>query len=351
MVTQRSLSMLKAHQLKQVATCLGLNSTGTKAVLEHAIMSTLDGRHDFAKPPRIVSIDMGIKNLGLCVLEAPHLTKHLKATLDKQPASVNVLSWSKVDVLSQLSKTAKTGSVARSAELSKPDPSLFRPSSLAETALTITDSILRDHEPTHILIERQRFRSMGGSSVQEWTLRVNMLESMLYACFETMRAHVQITGARFPEVIEMSPARVARFWCGGDSTSVDAAFDDVAVGQSKTTKRRAADVMKEEVVKGGKIDKRAKIDVLRRWLAADEFPLPPHMAVQLHFSDQAQDTAAAFNTDTSSKKARKKREAASTDSGPPKLDDLADCLLQGVAWVRWEENKRKLSSLLSKTQP
>ena len=42
-----------------------------------------------------------------------------------------------------------------------------------------------------------------------------------------------------------------------------------------------------------------------------------------------------------------------------KLDDLADCLLQGMAWIRWEENRRgvleggleALGTPLEKTMP
>lgn len=84
----------------------------------------------------------------------------------------------------------------------------------------------------------------------------------------------------------------------------------------------------EAVGRKGKVDKKAKVAIVKSWVAGESED------VSLTFEGQAAEISEAF------KQARGGRLLAGG-----KLDDLADCLLQAVAWARWEENRRAIDQL------
>jgi cruciform cutting endonuclease 1 len=209
---------------------------------------------------------------------------------------------------------------------------------MSKVALQVTQDFLA-HKPDIVLIERQRFRSGGGSAIQEWTVRVNTLEAMLWACFETLRAN-QVTpeGAKFPAVHEVAPKRVASFWTAAleahhppaDLFAPDFSPPDLKVSNS--------------TAKASSTGKKEKIAVLRSWLDGSG-------GVSLDFSAETQKIAAAF---AQGFKRRKSKSNETVGADPviereTKLDDLADCVLQGAAWVRWEENRRAIFESIKQT--
>lgn len=276
---------------------------------------------------------MGIRNFGLCVLEAPSLTEPAATSHAlKLPTKLKIIAWKKVDVLGQLSPKGPNATPAKRGR-APIDASVFTPSLLSKTARSITQDLLATYNPSHILVERQRFRSGGASAVQEWTLRVNMLESMIWASLETLRS-VQKSNV-FPQAHEVSPARVANFWCP-DAIEERTAIDDTLFANPL----RAVTAPKERK----KIEKKDKIAVVRSWLAAIKAPKSTAIDVQLELSPDVLAIANDFDNTTTDGRRRSKDENGSSGS---KLDDLADCLLQGAAWVRWEENRQRLYRLLS----
>ena len=360
MSTLRLPSHLKAWQLKHAAFLMGLPTTGTKSELQSFISHRISEPISLSLTPRIVSVDMGIRNLGICVLEAPGLAESPAQSrcLNRhtiQTSPLKVLAWRKVDVLSHIlsdtsrisDPTEESGSENSVKRIRKPKSppqsatyaTVFRPSVLANTALNVAQELLYKHKPSHILIERQRFRSGGAAAVQEWTLRVNMLESMIWACLETIRYQsrqgiLEPNLVTFPALQEISPARVAKFWCSGPS-SVTAA----AEGLFNTDQNESA--MPTELTSRAtkRIEKKDKIAVVQSWLSKVSDTDTKKSNVALEFAHETQEVASSFLSET---KRRRKQNGDATG----KLDDLADCLLQGVAWVRWEENRRKIRDLL-----
>lgn len=345
MALKLALSPLKAKALQHIAFVTGLPSSGTKQNVVNQLAADLERPRLPRNAGRIVSVDMGIRNLAYCVLDTPDPT-----SLQKQ---IRVREWQRLDVLGRMVKQSesKDAAVASHAKESSDQPAVtkpdFSPAIMASAALDISRSIL-SHEPTTILIERQRFRSGGGSAIQEWTVRVNMLESMLWACIGTMRqSQGGAQSQTFPASFEVSPKRVAGFWTAGSEDLLRPALG--LLGGEETTLPELPKRLRVESKKN--LGKNDKIAVVRSWLADEG-------GVALTFSPSAQAQADAFvGAPRSKKRASKTTSKVIEDdvkgnsvetqkSNPNKRDDLADCLLQGVAWFRWEQNRLAVLSAL-----
>ncbi len=336
------LGTLKSSQLKTVASQTGINSSGTKPLLNARLLAELPvsrvssyaqtgkqepqrrnatmRQHSVSpRQCRIISIDMGIRNLAYCVLDLPSFSKGEASTSKKlsnwEYITPTVEAWERIAV------NRNTPMPTEGLDNDKPEnktKEAFDPSTYAAYAYAFVSEVLLPHTPATILIERQRYRSMGSSAVQEWTVRVNMLESMIYAVLKTLSEQGQFSGC----VYAVIPAKVGPFWLGDDD-----AQEKPAAKSAKTK------------------NKGAKIDLVGQWLESRQ-------AVKL--SGQAEIMGRAFLEKWQGKgQGKRKKKCSSIDSALSgiatsgggdigKLDDLADCLLQGLAWTRWEENRHRI---------
>lgn len=315
--------------LKALAVATGINSSGTKSDLTSRIVTELHNatrapRTQRREPHRIISIDMGIRNLAYCVIsvDGAGIAKATANATVKARVSKNTLpvieDWTRIAVSAKLSNPASsprkdslTTAITPVPKATPKEP--FDPSTYATHAYALISRLLHTHSPSTILIERQRYRSMGGAAVQEWTLRVNMFEAMIHAVLETLAREGRWAG----EVWAVSPAKVGSFWLGK------------ADGEEGPKGRD-----------GKKGNKSAKIDIVGSWLEDGDR--------EIRLRGDAKAMAGAF-LDKWKGKGKGRRKGAvgvetdvDADTVIGKLDDLADCLLQGIAWLKWQENKRRI---------
>lgn len=324
------LQYLKGVALKQIAFKCGIQTSGTKLAIaqrienEVSIWTAESGRLPKATPRphmRIVSIDMGIRNLAYCVLDVP-----------EGQGLPKVMDWKRVAV------SKAPVAAAPEAEEKALEKESFEPHVLSAAAYTLMRKNLLLHNPTHILIERQRFRSMGSPRILEWTVRVNMLESIFYAVLQTLKAEGLWNG----KVVPIAPGKVGPFWLEGEQyvipgpkkKPVDTEEDAESAGEVE----EAGKLQKKRNSKLAKIqNKGAKIDLVRNWLASqDGFEVA---------SEQVHDMVVAYLEKWQRKPGGPKGKRPSKDTAAVvekmgKLDDLADCLLQGMAFIEWEQNKK-----------
>lgn len=386
------LERLQSWQLKQLAFLTGLKSTGTKLEIGTVLSQSLDDLQPSSTTTRILSIDMGVKNLAFCLLETrqnawqsrPEQKIHSKQGQN----SLRLLEWQRLDVSGRLmhSHKNKLGSMMKvvpkaTSPISVPlqagiddtdlptkeQANMYSPSSLSKVAYSLATEFIK-YRPDKILIERQRFRSGGAPAIQEWTVRVNMLESMIWASLETM--HNQHMGSlvkrdeAFPEVLEMSPRRIGLFWLGQEKDS-----PVIPANISKVLEKRGATKTSETSQRT--FEKKDKIALARYWLRPDngDVECDPKLSPLLS-SFLATKITKADRESPAGNKRRKKSSLEETEllskaaedlivkhvsialQEPQtrkgtlpklgKLDDLADCLVQGVTYALWEENRRQI---------
>ncbi|RMY16429.1 hypothetical protein D0867_03658 [Hortaea werneckii] len=336
------MSGWKASLLRQTAFLMGLSSTGTKAEIAHAVQQRARQASQTLDRRRVISVDMGIRNLAYCVVDMPHdETFGQRQHGSKLP--ITVRHWSKRDLLLGL-QDQQHPSGALGEEVRKPatttrkearrssnkdvlPKTAFTPSALSKVAYEVVTGLLQ-HQPDVILIERQRFRSGGQAAVQEWTVRVNMLESMLWACLHTLQQTRSTGTLDFPTIHAISPASVANFWIAGKHMDLEP--------HAGHYQGNSGGVELQEPLKlpRKKIEKKDKAQIVRSWVDGSRDD------VNLCFEGEAAQTADLFN---GKGRVSSPKQALSIT----KLDDLADSLLQALAWARWERNSRQIEKLLS----
>lgn len=357
---------LRLASLQKLARATGIPSTGTRKVLVERIGTALDiqaaGRKSHvefensaaAKSLSVLSIDMGIKNLAFAHLwvDKPFHGLGVGSTAGAGVGGgvrPEVRAWRRLSledigglkdgesslVSTAVPSTESSEEADADLEIEKKDTS-FDLSHYASTAHTLLNTLVATYKPTHILIERQRFRSGSSSHVQEWTLRVGLFEAMLYAALEAMKKE---RGGNLADVgvYGIDPKRVVQYWGEKvDGFTKVKSGDGHGDGDKDTTRRPTS----REV-------KKAKIEIVAKWLeselsgsGADAGTADPTRKIDISQSASVKDLAEAYLA-----RLRTPAKRGLTNRGRPrvetvandviKLDDLADCLLQGVTWIEW----------------
>lgn len=337
------LRQLKASQLHQLAIALGSPCSGSKSIIADEINQILkpafvEGRHASPNPAStstdhtgfsIISIDMGIQNLAYAHLLAPPPNDNQTAATQGPGISTLPMlrAWDRLTAFPLQNQDNLTKKSA------KPEP--YIPSRYADAAHRFVTDLLRKYSPTHILIEQQRFRSGGGSAVAEWTIRVGLFESMLHAVLRTLREE-RGSSLGLQAVVSISPARTARFWLEGRGGSGSLVEPRKITGREG--KQAKIDIVaksflgaKDHLVETGTGQAKAmKTAFLTRWCATSK------AAKALKLQKKAAPSESRYGSESARQ---------------PKLDDLADCLLQALAWLRWQKTRELVLEDLRKEDP
>ncbi|ODV59619.1 cruciform cutting endonuclease [Ascoidea rubescens DSM 1968] len=168
----------------------------------------------------IVSIDLGIKNFSYC---------KFTYKLNEKP---EIYEWNKLNVLSlgdSLLNDLKSSSANDSQDGINTEVietvklnDIFNPINISNIVYTLVEKlIIGNDKPDVILIERQRTRTLNSKAVLEWTLRVNMLESMLYSTLMTRSRlllsinkdkKLGVTGNQGLNVLSVFPKDLDKYW-------------------------------------------------------------------------------------------------------------------------------------------
>lgn len=339
-------SSLKRAQLQSIATSIGAPVSGTKPQL-------LDGIHELLKQTsatllrvrsakdhdvktrdlRVLSIDMGIRNLAFAFLTCQMTNESSEEDSRTVFTRPELRQWRKIELfqagqaLKSAEKDMKMNGVSKSInEIEQQDHAdiavdttvipadldeSFEPLVLANHAYTFA-KYCAGLRPTHILIERQRFRTGGHAAVLEWSLRVGMLESMLHATFHTFNREGVLHDVPVESIL---PMRVNKFW-----------FDDQ---EKLLTDAYAKGTLEENGKKEAKLAKIMIVSEMLKKTSAKGSPFTVHV--------DAMPTVDAFVSRSGGRSGVKK-----VKSSLEKLDDVADSLLQGLAWLKWQENRADL---------
>ena len=366
-----NISKLPSKTLQELAFRCGLSQSGTKAILAGRLQAAAHEYKPLPPDSRILSIDLGLRNFAFSLLtlpsSSPLCAKHTgKIPVGKAKGLVTLHAWKHINLLLDHDKTTENVD----------DP--FSPARMSLRAIDLVREHLLPLRPTHVLIERQRFRSANRAAVLEWTIRVNTLEAMLYAAFATLRTFERGAASWEGDLIGVPPQRVTKYLIGegqgqgdggmGQDLVVEGKIVPLPISSSdgnissgdhdggspsgrikfKEAKSKAAEAVEIQRDEGKSRPKRAtKADhkLQKIQLLESVFRREPS-TIELgnrEVSLMAEAFTGVADNDQKQKKPSRRRSVKEVGDGLEtgtwtKRDDLCDCLLQGVVWLEWQKN-------------
>lgn len=399
------LAGLKATQLRSLARETGIPNSGRKDELRQRLNDEfvtsvfLDASNHHVKPTKkkegkelsVLSIDMGIQNLAFAhlIVRASETLSETKNANRRNKGLVTLNAWHRIGVqeLGAASPASHDNADTEGKLQSLLPPSAFRtfasttkkqpledfsieelptkegaaanknfePDTLSHNAFVLLSSLLQVYKPTHILIERQRFRSGGQSAVLEWSLRVGVFEGMLHAVLCTMRELARFNHSKSHEiglvdglqVYPISPARVMQFWDESKSS-----IDENGSGEkAKSQNQRSVKKLKMDVV-GHILSASTTLDPGKRSLSCWDVAINTSDKDEHNVSDVVDAYLRRWNPQvlqtisssaTSSRTGTKSKSDINNKAYKiDKMDDLADCLLQGLTWLEWQARRARI---------
>lgn len=367
-----------AKALQALLTRIGSVSSGTKDVLQTRLRRDLTQprlcklrpdwearqKKDWGRKLRIVSIDMGIKNLAYCDVEVDYEDG------DAMKPKMDIIRWDKLNLVDATRDLRRPFShpTLTIEEMAPADEDPYSLYVLSETAYWFIKKQVLAVSPDIILIERQRWRSASSAAIQQWTVRVNTLEAMLWAVLESIRTERKIVGQRAKdegahkrhyEIWGVDPKRVGQYWLGQHARARAEEQEEavLALAMHELGDRTSSKTTAKKIPRS-KAEKKAKIALLRAWLSTEPASTAvstPDSAPTISFTiGQAAIRAREALCLPTIAQPRKKKAKVGEDSVKAtieddekkkdmnKLDDITDCCLQAAAWVAWESNRLQL---------
>ncbi|KAK3297851.1 mitochondrial resolvase Ydc2 [Chaetomium fimeti] len=358
--------------LKALCASCGLPKSGTKPVLVQRLRHAARHFQPVPSSARILSIDMGLKNFAFSLISpAPPSKKKTLSPNDTQLDSpIRLHAWHRLDLTLPTNTTTTTPQTTKKKKKTTkptttpseppppnpapldpnadPDAEAFSPSTLAALTADLVKTRLLPLRPTHVLIERQRFRTGGAAPIFEWTLRVNSLEAMLHAAFAALRGTAGGGGGGVEwewDVTSVLPKTVAEFLIPvGEGAGAGAG---VGGGKGDGEEVKGKGKGKATAGKAYRTLKRGKVDIMGGLLEGGGMVVAE--------KGQAKEMVSLFMDGVERRgggkgKGGRKKKATETEAVErtevaevvTKMDDLSDAVLQGMVWLQWRRNLEAL---------
>ncbi|OWB53092.1 nucleic acid binding protein [[Candida] boidinii] len=152
----------------------------------------------------VFSIDVGLKNFSFCKMQIKTKTLH-DDSLIKADLTIHkpiVYQWYKMN-LNQFTNN-------ESFEFTPENYSYMINKLIFELIFPKSENTTKVETPDIILIERQRFRTMGSHNIFEHILKSNILENMLYSSLNSLRL-INYNNLKF-QVISVNPQVMSSYW-------------------------------------------------------------------------------------------------------------------------------------------